>query len=92
MRVSGRLPLTLVTGPRTPDPGYLLPTQGGQRTPLPPIVPLRVTGLPASQWGQGYRRCGRARPLRSLPSASFQQVEKTTELPTSGALVFMPQA
>ena len=22
------------------------------RTALPPIVPLRVTGLPASQWGQ----------------------------------------
>jgi len=41
-------------------------------------------GLPASQWGQGYRRCSRARPLRSLPSASFQQVEKMPKYRSSG--------
>ena len=43
-------------------------------------------GLPASHWGQGYRRCSRARPLRSLPSASFQQVEKMPEYRSPGCL------
>jgi len=42
---------------------------GGSVTPLPPIASL--------SGDKRYRRCGRARPLRSLPSASFQQVEKT---------------
>lgn len=78
MRVSGRSPLTLVTGPRTPE----------FRTALTPIAPYGVR-LTALSGDKTYRRCGRARRVPRLLSASlFENFLIPEYLDTGGGIGF----
>ena len=54
-----------------PVPSHSSTGKREKGTVLSPIVPRRVTGLPASQWGQDLPRCGRAASLLRPPQTSL---------------------